>query len=41
MTGRDIVAAFVVGLLIGSGEIFGGLCVGIFYNEFLRDEEDD
>lgn len=41
MSYKDIIAAFIVGLLIGSGEIFGGVCVGLFYNEFLRDEEAD
>lgn len=41
MNYQDIIAAFVVGLLMGSGEIFGGICVYILYNRFIRDEEDD
>lgn len=38
MSYQDIIAAFVVGLLIGSGEIVGGVCIGIIYNKFLRED---
>lgn len=41
MSYQDIIAAFVVGCLIGSGDIFGGIVVGLIYNKFLRDEESD
>jgi F0F1-type ATP synthase membrane subunit c/vacuolar-type H+-ATPase subunit K len=40
MSYQDIIAAFVVGLLIGSGDIFGGIVVGFIYNRFIREESD-
>lgn len=41
MNYKDIVAAFVIGLLIGSGDIVGGIFIGFIYNKFIRDEESD
>lgn len=35
MNYQDIIAAFIVGLLIG------GICIYILYNKFIRDEEED
>lgn len=40
MSYQDIIAAFVIGLFIGSGEIFGGVCIGIIYSTFLRDDKE-
>jgi F0F1-type ATP synthase membrane subunit c/vacuolar-type H+-ATPase subunit K len=40
MSYQDIIAAFVVGLLIGSGDIFGGIAVGFIYNRLIREESD-
>lgn len=39
MSYQDIIAAFIVGLLIGSGNIIGGVFIYILYNKFIRDEE--
>ena len=40
MSYKNIIAAFVVGLFIGSCDIFGGVCIGLIYYYFLRDEEE-
>lgn len=41
MSYKDIISVFVVGCLVGSGNIFGGIVVGLIYNRFMRDEESD
>ena len=41
MSYKDVIAAFVIGCLIGSGDIFGGIFIGLIYNRFIREEESD
>lgn len=41
MTYQDIIAVFIVGSLMGSGNIIGGIFIGLIYYKFIRDEESD
>lgn len=41
MNYQDIIAAFIVGCLVGSGNIFGGLIIGLAYSRFMREDESD
>lgn len=41
MNYKDIMAAFVIGCLVGSDEFLGGFCLYIIYNIFMRDKESD
>lgn len=41
MSYQDIIAAFIVGSLIGSGKILGGIFIGFIYYKLIIDEESD